>query len=239
VIEALKLAFNVLARYSERSRERLPSPTQGRTLLWDASRDFEEQPLQSMAGQYDEEAAAAVSAEGGGGVGQQETPAPPAPAPAPAPDPSFSFSAHSRLAVAFASVVWAGTTYVVRLSFSLSFPSGRCRGEAFLKERIPIPQFSSALFFFDAATVHFASATSTVLVLCGFYALVGRGITIAVSQSIALQVRRRPSLRFLDHFSSQWLASGHFARPKRVVAPFAVSPCTITHLARRRFHQCL
>jgi hypothetical protein len=194
VIEALKLAFNVLARYSERSRERHPSPTQGRTLLWDTSRDFEEQPLQSMAGQYDEEAAAAVSAEGGGGVGQQETPAPPARAPVPAPDPSFSFSARSRLAVAFASVVWAGTTYVVRLFVLSFFPTGSLLRRSVFERTHPIPQFSSALFFFDAATVHVASATSTVLVLCGFYALVGRGITVAVSQSIALQVRRRPFL---------------------------------------------
>jgi hypothetical protein len=92
-----------------------------------------------------------------------------------------------------------GGHHIHRASFflSFSFSPGRCRRNAF-----PSSQFSSALFFFDAATVHFASATSTVLVLCGFFVLVGRGITVAVSQSIALQVRRRrrPSLLSLIMF---------------------------------------
>ena len=56
------------------------------------------------------------------------------------------------------------------------------------------PQFSSALLFFDAATVHFASAASTILVLYGLYAFAGRGVTVAVSQSIALLVRRNVPL---------------------------------------------
>lgn len=57
-----------------------------------------------------------------------------------------------------------------------------------------MPQFSSALFFFDAVTVHFASAASTILVLYGLYAFAGRGVTVAVSQSIALLVRRHVPL---------------------------------------------
>jgi len=52
-------------------------------------------------------------------------------------------------------------------------------------------QFSSALFYLDAFAVHFASAISTTLVLYGLYAFSGRGITVAVSQSIVLQVRPR------------------------------------------------
>jgi hypothetical protein len=52
-------------------------------------------------------------------------------------------------------------------------------------------QFSSAQFYFDAFTVHFASAFSTTLVLYGLYAFSGRGVTVTVSQSIVLQVRLR------------------------------------------------
>lgn len=101
MIEALKLAFNVLARYRSRSRGPLPrSPAQGRSVLWDASRDFEEQPLQGMNGQYGE--GGAVPAEGGIG---QEAPLNAAP----------SMRMRSWLAVAFASVVWASSTYIVRL----------------------------------------------------------------------------------------------------------------------------
>jgi hypothetical protein len=53
-------------------------------------------------------------------------------------------------------------------------------------------QFSSALFYFDAFTVHFASAISTILVLYGLYAFAGRGVTVTVSQSIVLQVCLSP-----------------------------------------------
>jgi len=58
-----------------------------------------------------------------------------------------------------------------------------------------ISQSSSALVYFDAITVHFASAITTTLVLYGLYAFAGRGVTVAVSQNIVLQVRHRfPSI---------------------------------------------
>ena len=69
-------------------------------MLWDASRDFEEQPLQGMNGQYGE--GGAVPPEGGG-IGQE------------APNAAPSMRMGSRLAVAFASVIWASSTYIVRL----------------------------------------------------------------------------------------------------------------------------
>jgi hypothetical protein len=59
-----------------------------------------------------------------------------------------------------------------------------------------ISQFSSALSDFDAFTLHFANAISIVLVLYGLYGFVGRGVTVAISQSIVLQVR----LHFPPHF---------------------------------------
>lgn len=64
-----------------------------------------------------------------------------------------------------------------------------------------ISQSSSSLFFFDAVTVHFASAISIILVFYGLYAFEGRGVTAAVSQTIALLVRCRvpPHLSVLSH----------------------------------------
>ena len=50
------------------------------------------------------------------------------------------------------------------------------------------PQFSSALFFFDAVTVHLAAAASTVFVLYGLYAFAGQHIGTPVLQSAVLQV---------------------------------------------------
>jgi len=104
-------------------------------LLWDAPRDFEEQPLQGMNGHRGEEEAASVSVEGGGGGGgvcRESVDA-------------AATSTRSRLAVAFASVVWASTTYVVRL-----FTNRPQREQRFLKEghRVrscssPLPCFSS------------------------------------------------------------------------------------------------
>ncbi|KAH9080563.1 hypothetical protein EDB83DRAFT_2513530 [Lactarius deliciosus] len=63
-------------------------------------------------------------------------------------------------AVVFASVVWASAAYT----------------------------FSSALFFFDAVTVHLAAAASTLFVLYGFYALMGQHIGMPVLQSTVLQL---------------------------------------------------
>ena len=76
-------------------------------MLWDASRDFEEQPLQGMNGRYDGEGeqVAAVFAEGGHStsvVGQESI------------DAAHALPTRSRIAVAFASVAWASTTYIVR-----------------------------------------------------------------------------------------------------------------------------
>ncbi|KAI9512395.1 hypothetical protein F5148DRAFT_898836 [Russula earlei] len=74
--------------------------------------------------------------------------------------PDAALTTRLYLRVALAAVVWASTTYVS----------------------------SSALFFFDPVTVHFASATSTAVVLYSFYAFSGLGVTAAVSQSVALQL---------------------------------------------------
>ena len=75
-------------------------------MLWDASESrgggFEEQPLQGMNGQYDDEESA-VPVEGGHRIGQG------------APDADPSMRMRSWFAVAFASVVWASSTYIVRL----------------------------------------------------------------------------------------------------------------------------
>ena len=60
-----------------------------------------------------------------------------------------------------------------------------------------ISQFSATLSYFDMFTVHFASASSTILVLYGLYAFAGRGATMAASQNIVLQVRPRFSPLFL------------------------------------------
>ncbi len=88
-----------------------------------------------------------------------------------------------------------------------------------------VPQFSSALFLFEAATVHFASAISTVLVLYGLYAFAGRGVTVAVSHSIALQVRRHFShvLLMISHARGQLLgillAKAALSHPQSNLAP--------------------
>ncbi len=70
-----------------------------------------------------------------------------------------------------------------------------------------ISQFSSAQFYFDAFTVHFASAFSTTLVLYGLYAFAGRGVTVPVSQSIVLQVRHcfPPLFPAISHHHNQLL----------------------------------
>ncbi|KAF8501014.1 hypothetical protein F5888DRAFT_1324947 [Russula emetica] len=140
VVEALKLAFNVLIRYRSSEDGLRQSPR--RAMLWVASRDFEEQPLHGMDSQESEE----TTLRARGVVGQEPTDA--------------LLTAPSWLTVVSASIVWASTTYI----------------------------FSSALFYFDAFTVHFASAISTILVLYGLYAFSGRGVTVAVSQSIVLQL---------------------------------------------------
>ena len=68
-------------------------------MLWDASQDFEGQPLQGLAGQDCEEETT-VSARGV--VGQE---------------PTDAWTASSRLTVVLASIVWANTTHAVRLVF--------------------------------------------------------------------------------------------------------------------------
>ena len=83
-----------------------------------------------------------------------------------------------------------------------------------------ISQFSSALFYFDVFTVHFASAISNILVLYGLYAFSGRGVTVAASQSIVLQVRYRfpPLFLVVSHHHISFLA---FCLPR--------PPCHILH----------
>jgi hypothetical protein len=78
----------------------------------------------------------------------------------------------------------------------------------------PRTQFTSALFFFDAPTVHFASATSTVLVLYAFYALFGRGVTVTVCQSVALQVCRDTVIVFTWPFLIREVSFSAFYSPK-------------------------
>lgn len=75
-------------------------------------------------------------------------------------EPGANFTVRSCLAVVFASVVWASAAYT----------------------------FSSALFFFDAVTVHLAAAASTLFVLYGFYAFAGQHIGMPVLQSTVLQL---------------------------------------------------
>ncbi|KAI9443197.1 hypothetical protein H4582DRAFT_2109565 [Lactarius indigo] len=138
IIEALKLASNILIRY--RSGEGLFCKPQSRTALWGVSQD-DEQPLQGLAFQDDD--GSVVSS--GEDVGQET---------------AANFTVRSCLAVVFASVVWASAAYT----------------------------FSSALFFFDAVTVHLAAATSTLFVLYGFYAFAGHHIGTLVLQCAVLQI---------------------------------------------------
>jgi hypothetical protein len=88
-----------------------------------------------------------------------------------------------------------------------------------------ISQFSSALFYFDVFTVHFASAISNILVLYGLYAFSGRGVTVMVSQSIVLQVRHRfpPLFYVISHHHNQLLGI--------LLAKAALSHPSQSHLA--------
>jgi len=95
VVEALKLASNVLIRY--RSGEGLFRKPQGRTALWDTSQDVEEQPLQGLACHQDSDGSVVCSRED---VGQEPADA--------------ILAVRSCLAVVFASVVWASAAYTVR-----------------------------------------------------------------------------------------------------------------------------
>ena len=86
----------------------------------------------------------------------------------------------SCLTVVCASAVWAGTAY-----------TGGGLTDQTKKQSIELEctsQFSSALFFYDAMTVHLAAAASTVFVLYGFYAFAGQNIGTPVLQSIVVQV---------------------------------------------------
>jgi hypothetical protein len=94
VIEALKLAYNVLIQY--RSGEGLFRKPQGRTVLWDATEDVEEQPLQGLADQSSDESVASSSED----ISQETGDA--------------ILTTRSCLAVACASAVWAGAAYTVR-----------------------------------------------------------------------------------------------------------------------------
>jgi len=95
VIEALKLAFDVLIRYKFSEDDFRQTPR--RTVLWDASRDFEEQPLHSMDNQECEEATVSAREV----VAQEPT--------------NALLTTPSWLTVVSASIVWASTTYVVCL----------------------------------------------------------------------------------------------------------------------------
>lgn len=97
------------------------------------------------------------------------------------------------------------------------------------------PQFSSALFFFDAATVHLAVAASTVFVLYGFYAFAGQHIGTLVLQSIVLQVSPFVFSTCLAVTSSV-IASRGFPRKSRVIKSFNI---VTTRLALRYLHKCM
>jgi hypothetical protein len=99
VVEALKLAFNVLIRYRFSEDGLHQSPR--RTVLWDVSRDFEEQPLHGMDSRECEETTVPTR----GVVAQEPTDA--------------SLTAPSWLTVVSASIVWASTTYTVCLFCSI------------------------------------------------------------------------------------------------------------------------
>jgi hypothetical protein len=99
VIEALKLAFNVLIRYRPSEDGLRQSPR--RTVLREVSRDFEEQPLHGMDSQECEE----TTVPSRGVVGQDPTDA--------------MLTAPSWLTVVSASIVWASTTYIVCLFSSV------------------------------------------------------------------------------------------------------------------------
>jgi hypothetical protein len=72
--------------------------TQSRAVVWDASREFDQQPLRRLSDQENGEAVVST----GENVRQQE--------------PLHGEpTAHSWLSVIYASVVWAGTTYIVRI----------------------------------------------------------------------------------------------------------------------------
>lgn len=98
MIEALKLAFNVLIRYRPSEDGLRQSP---RRTMRDVSRDFEEQPLHGIDSHECEESAVPAR----GVVGQEPTDA--------------LLTAPSWLTVASASIVWASTTYIVCLICSI------------------------------------------------------------------------------------------------------------------------
>ena len=90
VVEALKLASNVLIRY--RSGEGLFR----RTMPWSASQDVEEQPLQGLDSQGSDESVVSSIED----VSQEPTDA--------------NLTMWSCLAVVCASTVWASAVYTVR-----------------------------------------------------------------------------------------------------------------------------
>lgn len=160
LIEALKLALNLLIRY--RSGEDAPRQSPRRTVLWDASRDSEEQPLHGTDGQECEE----TTVPARGVVGQE-------------PKDALT-TVNWWMPVVNASIFWANTHYT----------------------------FSSTLSDFDAFTLQLACAISIVLVLYGLYGFAGRVVTMAISQSIVLQLLGISLARAaLSHPSQAHLAS--------------------------------
>lgn len=104
-IEALKLAFNALLTRYKSGEDGLTRQTR-RTVLLDASRNFEEQPLHGMDNQECEETTVPTR-----GVVSQE--------PADA-----LLTASSWPTVVSASIVWASTTYIVCIFRSIVRKSG-------------------------------------------------------------------------------------------------------------------
>jgi hypothetical protein len=86
--------------------------------------------------------------------------------------------------------------------------------------------------------VHFASAISIILVFYGLYAFVGRGVTAAVCQGIALQVRCHvsPGLLVISHVREKLLgvllaktalSQSHLAPSAILLAVAYTSACNV------------
>jgi hypothetical protein len=100
LVEALKLICNVYLRY--RSEESPFTQTQGRTVLWDGSREFEEHSLQRLADQESEE----TVVSSGEDIRQEHLHREP--------------TMRSWLTIVYASAVWAGATYIVRVHWIIT-----------------------------------------------------------------------------------------------------------------------
>jgi hypothetical protein len=211
VIEALKLAFNVLIRYRHRPSEDGVRQSPRRTVLWSPPRDFEEQPLHGLDSQECEE----TTVPARGVVGQE---------------PTDTLTAPSWLTVVSASVVWASTTYIVCLYLFN-------RAEKRLIDAyhsFPLPYFISTLSLCTSSAQFQPSSSCTA-----FTRLQGAVSPCPCHKALSFRSVAHFPPRFLVIFSSPRSASWHFACQGRLVTPFTVTSRSFTHLARRRLYQRL